>query len=394
MDNYKGIYFNNSKSLKYYEGGAHFSYKELYNELQILYNKKNKINMTLKKENVDDFFLKKNNEKKNMSIFSVTQREKSSNSNLGKTRNKKQNNLSKSDSIDNNNYQDINLNIINNSTNRLLYYKKGYHKMHHNSINKNYALYNKNMKKNLSVIDKYKEKDKQISFDTKYNDINNSTRFYHHKNRSSDNKNIYNHCYLKFSNNNEKKMKKIKTNNNKKKYILNIRYYPYNINDNIYLKNKIRNKLKQNKNHSLINENSMSNLPKMKKNSYNKYIRSTDKNNNDKIKVKKKGHHIKSVDYSSIYFCLNKIKTPNYKNEIISYQKSKIDNETPINNIKTVLNKSKNYEDFLNQVKNNKSSYTKIKQNQLILNKSKKLYNKDSFIKEKFKRDTQSTEYE
>ena len=28
MDNYKGIYINNSKSLKYYEGGAHFSYKE------------------------------------------------------------------------------------------------------------------------------------------------------------------------------------------------------------------------------------------------------------------------------------------------------------------------------------------------------------------------------
>ena len=394
MDNYKGIYFNNSKSLKYYEGGAHFSYKELYNELQILYNKINKINIALKKENVDDFFLKKNNEKKNMSIFSVTQREKSSNSNLGKTRNKKQNNLSKSDSIDNNNYQDINLDIIKNSTNRLSYYNKGYHKMHHNSINKNYVLYNKKMKKNLSVIDKYKEKDKQISFDTKYNDVNNSTRFYNHKNRSSDNKNIYNHCYLKFSNNNEKKMKKLETNNNKKKYMLNIRYYPYNINDNIYLKNKIRNKLKQNKNHSLINENSMSNLPKMKKNSYNKYIRSTDNNNNYKIKVKKKGHHIKSVDYSSIYFCLNNIKTPNYKNEIISYQKSKIDNETPIYNIKTVLNKSKNYEDFLNHTKNNKSSYTKIKQNQLILNKSKKLYNKDSFVKEKFKRDTQSTEYE
>ena len=83
MDNYKGIYFNNSKSLKYYEGGAHFSYKELYNELQILYNKKNKINMTIKKENVDDFCLKKNQEKKNMSNFSITQREKRTNSNLG-----------------------------------------------------------------------------------------------------------------------------------------------------------------------------------------------------------------------------------------------------------------------------------------------------------------------
>jgi hypothetical protein len=354
MDNYKGIYFNNSKSLKYYEGGAHFSYIELYNELQILYN----------------------------------------NSNFGKTRNKKQNNLSKSDSIDNNNYQDINLDFIKNSTNRLSYYNKGYHKMHHNSINKNYVFNNRNMKKNLSVINKYKEKDKQISFDAKYNDINNSTRFYRHINRSSDNKKIYNYCYLKFSNNNEKKMKKLKTNNNNKKNILNIGNYPYNINDNIYLKNKIRNKLKEIKNHSLINENSMSNLPKMKKNSYNKYIRSTGKNNNDKIKVKKKGHHIKSVDYSSIYFCLNNTKTPNYKNEIISFRKLKIDNETPIHNIKTSLNKNKNYEDFLNQAKYNKSSYTKIKQNQLILTKSKKLYNKDSFIKEKFKRDTQSTEYE
>ena len=266
--------------------------------------------------------------------------------------------------------------------------------MHNNSINKNYVLYNKNTKKNLSIINKYKDKDKQISFDAKYNDINNSTRFYHHINRSSDKKKIYNYCYLKFSNNNEKKMKKLKTNNNKKKNILNIGNYPYNINDNIYLKNKIRNKLKQNKNHSLINENSMSSLPKMKKSSYNKYIRSTDKNNNGKNKVKKKGHHIKSVDYSSIYFCLNNTKTPNYKNEIISFQNPKIDNETPIHNIKAVLNKNKNYEDFLNQAKYNKSSYTKIKQNQLILTKSKKLYNKDSFIKEKFKRDTQSTEYE
>lgn len=77
--------------------------------------------------------------------------------------------------------------------------------MHHNSINKNYVFNNRNMKKNLSVINKYKEKDKQISFDAKYNDINNSTRLYRHINRSNDNKKIYNYCYLKFSNNNEKK---------------------------------------------------------------------------------------------------------------------------------------------------------------------------------------------
>ena len=30
MDNYKGLYYKESKEQKYYEGGAHFSYEELY----------------------------------------------------------------------------------------------------------------------------------------------------------------------------------------------------------------------------------------------------------------------------------------------------------------------------------------------------------------------------
>ena len=33
MDNYKGIYYKETKEQKYYEGGAHFQYKVLYNIL-------------------------------------------------------------------------------------------------------------------------------------------------------------------------------------------------------------------------------------------------------------------------------------------------------------------------------------------------------------------------
>lgn len=36
MDNYKGIFYNDSKEQHYYEGGAHFRYKDLYDMLTIL----------------------------------------------------------------------------------------------------------------------------------------------------------------------------------------------------------------------------------------------------------------------------------------------------------------------------------------------------------------------
>ena len=33
MENYKGIYYKDTKEQKYYEGGAHFKYKTLFNVL-------------------------------------------------------------------------------------------------------------------------------------------------------------------------------------------------------------------------------------------------------------------------------------------------------------------------------------------------------------------------
>ena len=41
MEEYKGIYYNDDKEQQYYEGGAHFKYKELYKILEELSKKLN-----------------------------------------------------------------------------------------------------------------------------------------------------------------------------------------------------------------------------------------------------------------------------------------------------------------------------------------------------------------
>lgn len=50
MEDYKGIYYNDETEQKYYEGGAHFKYKELYKILEELSKKINskKIPKTIK----------------------------------------------------------------------------------------------------------------------------------------------------------------------------------------------------------------------------------------------------------------------------------------------------------------------------------------------------------
>lgn len=416
MENYKGIYFNDSKDQKFYEGGAHFKYKDLYNKLLELCNEKINIDINKKNDIFDLYLLQnKNNEEKISPKIKNIKKENSTKPHHRKTRNKKITNFSKSNSIDiecdknnkknniqkrsidNNNYHyiNINLNILKNTTSRITYYNRIFQKIHHNSINKNYHLTNRQNKKNLSALNKIKEK--QINTDMKY-EKNNSINHYNNKNKSNNNNNnIYNYCYLKFENKYNKKMPKLKTNNEKKKNIFNLGNYRYNLYDNIFLKNKIKNKLKQNKYNSFINQNSISSVSKVKNSSNNKYIKSIENNfieKNNKSK-KKLQCHIKSVDYSSMYLGLNCTKTPTYKvkNEIFNNKKPKMINE-PIYNIKTVLNKNNHYENLISQANKNKTSYTKIKKHQLSLNKSKKFYNKDNIIKERLKRDTQSTEYE
>ena len=421
MDNYRGIYFNNPKDQKYYEGGAHFKYKDLYKKLLDLFNKKNNINFPQKYYNLNLSPRKNKNFGKNENnSIKIIKKEKSSTNSKKKTRNKKNySKLSDSDSNDNNDYKEINLNILDKSkedntfyndskklkyeTSRLSYYNKMFQKIHHNSINKNYQFTNRKKTKNIYLVNKIKEN--QISKNINNNKVKKSINTHIKKNKSNKNriKSIYNYCYLKYENNYTKKIPKLKTNKEKNKYIFDLGKYSYNIYDNIYLKNKIQNNLKQLKYNSLAKENnfkkhSINNTSKNKDLSINKSIRSIDKNYNKhkNNNTKRLQCHIDSVDYASIYQGLNSIKTPTYKikNGIFKNNTSKISNES-IYNIKAIINKKKNYENLLNQVNKNKTSYAKIKKNQLSFTKSKKIYtNREIVVKERIKRDTQSTEYE
>ena len=51
MDNYKGLYYKESKEQKFYEYGAHFSYKELYEILNYLKREQDKNEKTEEIEN-------------------------------------------------------------------------------------------------------------------------------------------------------------------------------------------------------------------------------------------------------------------------------------------------------------------------------------------------------
>ena len=405
---YKGIYFDKLKSPNFYEAGAHFKYKDLYNKLVEIYNKRNNIYCSQNYSNLNLTPLKNNLDKKNFDFeLNNINKEKNSSKNKRKTRNKKRNNnLNNSDSFENKKEKiNLNLNILKKSmdnnyykdfyflkevTSRISYYNKLLRKIHHNSINKNYNIDKSKNIKNFSVRSKDKENSK----------INKSIKTKLKKNYSikNDNSMIYNYCHIKYKNDSPKKMAKLKTNNEKNKNIFNFGNYRYNLYDNIFLKNKIKNKLKQIKYNSLAKENSVNNknninLSKIKNKSKNNSLRSIDKIMNEKnySKTKRIQCHINSVDYSSIYTGLNYNKTPSYR--INNGINNKLVNE-PIYNLKAILNKNKNYENLVNQVNKNQTSYVKIKQNQLFLTKSKKFYNKEIIIKERIKRDTQSTEYE
>lgn len=415
---YRGIYFNNIKNPKFYEGGAHFSYKDLYYKLLEISNKANKANNN---NNSLNLFLKNSfNEKKidNEPIIQKIKKKHCSSASKRKTRNKKiNNNLCNSDSLEDNHYKDINLHIFQKSTDnkyynesnalkdntcRISYYNKLVHKIHHNSINKNYKYDNSNKQSNIFVMSKRDEKHSNMNI--KLNQSNKSkNKFKNNNSNLNKNNTIYNYCYLKYENNYSKKMQKLKTNNIKNKSIFNIGIYKYNLYNNIFLKNRIKNKLKQfkqNKFSSYIkqdnNKDSLNNKSNINNKSKNKPTKSKDKYE-IKLNTKRINYHVKSVDYASIYSDLNNIKTPTHKIKDEFFKNNKNINiiNDSICNINTILNKNKNYENLLIRVnKKDNNSYAKIKKNQLSLNKSKGHYNKEIFGKERLKRDTQSTEYE
>ena len=409
MENYRGIYYNNNKKQIFYEAGAHFKYKDLYDKLTEIYNKKNNINFGKPKLSILIFSPKNYcnfNDKIKDNKNKVIKKGNNSSNSKKKTRNKKitNNNYIDSESLDNN-YKEINLNnifrnskdksidsknyyqknYIKNTTERLLNYKKKKQNPHNNSINEKY----KQNYINTYVV----SKDKQNIANIKYNAVNKSIN--KKKNNSNTNNTIYNYSYLDYENNYFKKNKKIKANNQNNKSTFNIGIYKYNLYDSIFLKNKIKNKLKlkQYKYNSFVKENSISknsvSYTKIKEKSKNKYISSYDKNINGKYTkdTKKPQNHIKSINYASIYLGINKNKTPKHNIKNISNDKNTILLHESIYNIKKILNRHYNKKKYLkNGIIKNQTSYAKIKKNQLSL--TKRLHNKEIFVKERLKRDT------
>ncbi len=47
MDEYKGIYYDDDTEQKFYEGGAHFKYIELYKKLELIYQEQKAINLNI-----------------------------------------------------------------------------------------------------------------------------------------------------------------------------------------------------------------------------------------------------------------------------------------------------------------------------------------------------------
>jgi hypothetical protein len=52
MDEYKGIYYDDDTEQKFYEGGAHFKYIELYKKLELIYQEQKAINLNIENSKV------------------------------------------------------------------------------------------------------------------------------------------------------------------------------------------------------------------------------------------------------------------------------------------------------------------------------------------------------
>ena len=250
MENYKGVYYNDTKEQKFYEGGAHFKFKDLFNILKVLGGvlpEEDHINPSI------SFIKNKNNDKENIldinlnSIFNEEKEEKLRH----KTRNINQFNY-----INNPNTQ-ITFNKTNKSKNNNLSIKKSYMAQSRNidknsiffdEMNKNYNNFNgstfnssikNNLKNNLTQTLLHKRRN-NLNSEEKINNIDsnshyiylNNLKYIHNRNRSD--------AYIKSINNNLEDIKKYHVMNKnlkastKKVFIPKYKYnfnYSNNIND-------------------------------------------------------------------------------------------------------------------------------------------------------------------
>ena len=356
MDNYKGIYYNESKEQKYFEGGAHFKYKDLFKTLMTLggiipednYNntsKNNEINKNSDKVLSLSNLLQKAQEKKiNQKTRNVNQFNYVNNPNTQITFNKNSINKTKylvkknscinhSRNVDNNYFFDeANKNYTNVNTFSFNNNKKSFIK---NNITQNLIL----------------EKGINLESEEKTNNLSANKKYIHLKNLKNEHIRNRSDAYIKNIKNITQDIKEIK------------KYNKNNINQNIRIKN---NKIfipKYNLNKNNCNNNSKCSNTN---NIFNKCI-------NLLLNAKKTNYNI-SYGKNKNYYLKDKIKTgfitKNNYNKYTSQSRNKIKqnlirnkrnfgNKNDINNNGKYMNDIFRYtqKQFVNKLKNSSSEF-------------------------------------
>ena len=347
MRDYKGLYYNESKERKFFEGGAHFRYKDLFKLLVslggILTEDNSKNGTTLKNNNVYTTI--------NKNINSITEKEKYKKS-RPRTRNIN------------------NLNFINNPNTKISLNSNMPQKRSNLSINNLNHIRHKNfIIKDLNLFEEKITNNKNYNKNNKTTFFAPNTQRYHNNNLA---KTLLNKKTNKYIN------EPINSNNNdeSKNYNNLMNYMKY-----IHSKNKSVTFLKTDRNNS--NNNNIDKLNKIK---INKKIIYLDKNNliNIKKKIKINTDNINNLNsdenekYRNIF---------NKKNNcLMIYSKSKINLSKPrlntqINNFGHYIKKSRNIvnKNYLNYLKSLDNNENKIYNNNINYNLFNNIINKDEY---------------
>ena len=225
MENYKGVYYNEKKEQKFYEGGAHFKFKDLFNMLKVLggvlpeEDHTNPSNSFIKNVSND----RENNLDINInSIFNEEQEEKLKQ----KSRNINQ------------------FNYINNPNTQITFNKNNRSKNNNLSIKKSFMAPSRNVDRNSLFFDEINKN---------YNNINSSTFNYSIKN---DLKNNLTQTFLHKRRNNLNSEEKINNINNNSNYIYlnNLKYIHNRNRSDAYIKS-INHNLEDIKKYHIMNKN-------------------------------------------------------------------------------------------------------------------------------------------
>ena len=369
MDNYKGIYYNESKEQKYFEGGAHFRYKDLYKTLMDLggimpednYNNTSKNNENSDKILSLSNLLQKAQEKKiNQKTRNINHFNYANNPNTQITFNKnsasKTKYLVKKNSC-NNHSRNVDNNFFFDEAN------KNYTNVNTFSFNNNKKSFVKNnMTQNLIL-----EKGIILESEEKTNNLSANKKYIHLKNLKNEHNRNRSDVFIKNFKNISQDLKEIK------------KYNKNNVNQNIRIKN---NKIlipKYNLNKNNCNNNSKySNT----NNVFNKCI-------NILLNVKKSSYNV-SYGKNKNYYLKDKINTgfitKNNYNKYISQSKNKIKqnyirNKRNFGNKNDINNNGKYINDILRFTQNKITNKLKNSSSEFNVNKhmTKTMNNKRSF---------------